>query len=82
MFNILVASKMSLFKCRDLLEVAMGAEVPHPTNTMTNFNLAKATEEITKIIGLQSRGKKINLSVRYASRALKSTTFLGDSTKY
>lgn len=31
MFNIMVASKMSLFKCRDLMEIATGGEVAHQT---------------------------------------------------
>lgn len=29
MFNILVASKMSLFKCKDLMEIATDGDVPH-----------------------------------------------------
>ena len=33
---------------------------------MTRFKLQKTTDEITNIIALQSRGKKIKIDVSYA----------------
>ena len=83
MINILIASKMSTFKCKDLLELS--ASQPLPNNVfkpnMPSFFLQKVTREITKIIELQSRGKKIDLKVSFVSEALKHAKFVGDYQK-
>ena len=50
LYSILVASKMSLFKCKDLLEVSAGKETLQ--QSLTCFRLKRATEEIKEIIEL------------------------------
>ena len=81
LYNILVASKMSLFKCRDLLEINKGSE-QKGSSSLTQFRLQKTTEEITNIIELQSRGKKIKINVNYTEQSLINAKFLNDQTKY
>lgn len=63
MHNILLAAQLSVFRCKDLLEINSGAEAA--PRALTNFKLHKATDEITKIIKLQKRGKKIDFNVNY-----------------
>ena len=83
MINILIASKMSTFKCKDLLELSNSSAGPSNAikPNMPSFFLQKVTREITKIIELQSRGKKIDLKVSFASEALKHAKFVGDYQK-
>lgn len=80
LYNILVASKMSLFKCKDLLEI--NASSATLQQSLTRFRLKRSTEEIKNIIELQSRGKKIIIRVTYENQALKDAKFLGDATNY
>ena len=55
---------MSFFKCKDLLEInACENSLPQ---SLTTFKLDKAVKEITDIIQLQSRGKRIDIDVDYA----------------
>jgi len=63
LYRILVASKMSLFKCKDLLEISSGMDTMQQSNTQ--FSLKKVTDEITDIVELQSRGKKVRVNVSY-----------------
>lgn len=58
---------MSLFKCKDLLEISMG----FGSENHTQFKLDKATKEIKKIIQLQSRNKNVKVNVKYAPEGLK-----------
>lgn len=76
--QILVSSKMGLFKCRDLLEVNSGAGIL----TQTMFKLNKATESIAKIIELLCRERKIKIIVTYQNTELRNSKFYGDVTKY
>ena len=64
--------------------MALSAE-PQSYNSQQNkaiFSLKKVTKEITKIIKLQSLGKKLSLKVSYASNDLKFSALYGDSIKY
>ena len=76
MYNILIASKISFFKCKDLLEIN-ACENLFP-ESLTTFKLDKAIKEITDIIKLQSRGKQIDIDVNYA-RDLCEARIKGDA---
>ena len=68
LFNIMIASKMSIYKCKDLLELSVVAQPSqNMQQTLMKFRLSKATKEIAKIIELQSRGKRLKVVVTYAS---------------
>ena len=71
---------MSLFKCKDLLEI--NASRATLQQSLTRFRLKRSTEEIKNIIELQSRGKKIKIQVTYENQDLKDAKFLGDATNY
>lgn len=57
MVKIMIASKMSTFKCKDLLELSGPSESRDQKQNMSTFKLDKVTNDITKIIELQARGK-------------------------
>jgi len=48
LYNILIASKMSFFKCKDLLEI--NARENLFPESLTTFKLDKAIKEITDIV--------------------------------
>ena len=66
---------MGLFKCWDLLEVITDPSTEPKTLNLTRFKLSKATEEITAIVEMQSKGKKIKVNVTYDNDNLKKAKF-------
>ena len=76
--NIMIASKVSIFKSRDLMALSLDSQDQNADQGLTTFKLSKATREITKIIEMQSNGKKLSLDISYTSDRLKNTHFLGD----
>lgn len=78
LLKIFLQSKMSLFRCRDLLEMNTGETVVD----QSVFILSKPTESIVKLLELQVKEKHVRFSVCYADADLPSMKFRGDVTKY
>ena len=65
--NIMIASKVCIFKSRDLMALSLDSQDQDADQGFTTFKLAKATSDITKIIEMQSHGKKLSLDISYTS---------------
>ena len=71
---------MSFFKCKDLLEIN---ESENSLNkTFTSFKLEKATKEITDIVKLKTRGRRIEVEVKFSSSSLKESKILGEAIHF
>ena len=78
----MVASKIGLFKCWDLLEVMTDPNTEPENQNLSRFKLSKATKEIVEIVEMKSAGRKIKVRVYYADDDLKNEKFLGDARRY
>lgn len=58
---------MSLFRCRDLLEMNLG----EANINQSSFKLFKPTESILKLVELQMKEKHIRFNVQFAQRDLR-----------
>ena len=58
---------MSMFKCRDLIEINQSKEDGDDEFSLASFRLKKATDDIVNIVELQSRGKRVRINVRYTT---------------
>ena len=79
--QILIASKMSYFKCCDLLQFSDSAKLSSARET-NSFYLSKVTKEISEIIDMQASGRHISINVDYKTRLLQASRFLGHPARY
>ena len=72
---IKVASKLCIFKCKDLLEINEYTE--NEGNLVKKFNLKQAVQEVADIVKFHLQIRSIKFSIKFDKNILKTAQVLG-----